>query len=138
MANTETLVVKSAKASIDASTGLVNQPITGLIAGEAIANCDIVYIKGSDGLVYRTTAAAANEAARMAGIAPRAANAGEPITILPGPGQVAKYSDALLTPGAILYLAEGAGALSTTATTGDAVGVAQAIDSSNIRLTRGI
>jgi hypothetical protein len=139
MANTETLVVKSAKASIDASTGLVNQPITGLIAGEAIANCDIVYIKGSDGLVYRTTAAAAaNEAARMAGIAPRAANAGEPITILPGPGQVAKYSDALLTPGAILFLAEGAGALSTTATTGDAVGVAQAIDSSNIRLTRGI
>jgi hypothetical protein len=138
MANTETLVVKSAKASIDTSTGLVNQPITGLIAGENIANCDIVYIKASDGLVYRTTAAAADEKARMAGIAPRAANAGEPITIMPGPGQVAKYSDALLTPGAILYLAEGAGALSTTATTGDAVGVAQAIDDTNIRLTRAI
>lgn len=138
MANTETLVVKSAKASIDTSTGLVNQPITGLIAGENIANCDIVYIKASDGKVYRTTAAAANEAARMAGIAPRQANAGEPVTILPGPGQVAKYSDQLLVPGAILFLAEGAGALSTTATTGDAVGVAQAIDSTNIRLTRGI
>ena len=41
MANTETIVTKSAKASIDASTGLVNQPITGLIAGEDIANCDI-------------------------------------------------------------------------------------------------
>lgn len=138
MANTETLVVKSAKASIDTSTGLVNQPITGLIAGENIANCDLCYIKAADGLVYRCTAAAANEAARMAGIAPRAANTGEPITLLPGPGQVARYSDQLLVPGAILFMAEGAGRLSTTATTGDAVGKAQAIDDTNIRLTAAI
>ena len=133
----ETVVTKSAKASVDTSTGLVNQPITGLIAGEDIGNCDLVYIK-NDGKVYKATAAAADAAANIAGIAPRAANAGEPITILPGPGQVAKYSDAALTPGAILYLGETAGALSSIATTGDTVGVAQAIDSSNIRLTRAI
>ena len=133
----ETVVTKSAKASVDTSTGLVNMPITGLIAGENIATCDMVYIK-SDGLVWRATAAAANAAAKPAGIAPRAADAGQPITILPGPGQVVKYSDAALTPGAILYLGETAGALSSIATTGDAVGVAQAIDSSNIRLTRAI
>lgn len=138
MANTETIVTKSAKASIDTSTAIPNMPLTGLIAGENIANCDIVYLKGSDGKVYRTTAAAADEKAKILGIAPRQANAGEPITVLPGPGQVAKYSDAGLTAAQVLYLAEAAGQLSSTATTGDAVGVAQAIDTSNIRLTRAI
>ncbi len=139
MANTETLVTKSAKASVDASTALTNQPISnGLIAGENIAVCDMLYIAAADGKVYRTSAAAADEKANIIGIAPRQANAGEPITPLPGPGQVAKYSDGLLVPGAKLYLAEAAGRLSTTATTGDAVGVAQAIDAHNIRLTRAI
>jgi hypothetical protein len=133
----ETLVVKSAKASIDATTALLNQPITGLIAGENIANCDLVYIK-SDGLVWRATAAAANAAAKPAGIAPRQANTGEACTILPGPGQVAKYADATLTPGAIYFVGETAGALSSIATTGDAVGFAQALDDTNIRLTRAI
>jgi hypothetical protein len=133
----ETLVTKSAKASIDVSTAQMNLLITGLLAGESIAECDLVYIK-SDGLVWRATAAAANAAAKAVGIAPRQANTGEPCTIMPGPGQVAKYSDALLTPGAILYVAETPGGLSSIATTGDSVGFAQAIDSSNIRLTRAI
>jgi len=133
----ETVVTKSAKASIDATTALVNQSITGLLAGENIAECDLVYIK-SDGKVWRATAAAANAAAKAVGIAPRQANTGEPCTILVGPGQIAKYSDAGLTPGAILYVGETAGALSSIATTGDAVGFAQAIDSSNIQLTRRI
>jgi hypothetical protein len=134
----ETLVTKSSKASVDVSTAQLNLLITGLVAGENIAECDLVYIKGADGKVYRATAAAVNEASLAVGIAPRQANTGEPCTILPGPGQVAKYSDALLTPGAVLYLAETAGGLSTTATTADNAGVAQAIDSSNIRLTVAI
>lgn len=138
MANTETIVTKSTKASVDASTALTTPPISGLIAGENIAACDMVYLKAADGKVYRTTAAAADEKAKILGIAPRQANAGEPITVLQGPGLVAKYSDAGLTKAAVLYLAEAAGQLSSTATTGDAVGVAQAIDTSNIRLTRAI
>jgi hypothetical protein len=133
----ETLVTKSAKASVDVSTGQLNLLITGLLAGENIAECDMVYIK-SDGLVWRATAASVAAAAKAVGIAPRQANTGEPCTIMPGPGQVARYSDALLTPGAVLYLAETAGGLSSTPTTADDEGVAQAIDSSNIRLTKGI
>ncbi len=133
----ETLVTRSANASIDASTGLVNQPITGLLAGEDIAACDFVYIK-SDGAVWKATAAAANAAAKIAGVAPAAAKSGNPVTIFPGPGQVMKYADSGLTPGAVLYLAETAGKLSSIATTGDAVGVAQALDAYNVRLTRAI
>ena len=133
----ETVVTKSSKASVDVSTGMVNQLITGLIAGEDIAECDLVYIK-SDGKVWRATAAAANAAAKSVGIAHRAASAGQACTIMPGPGQVARYSDGTLTPGAILYVGETAGALSSIATTGDTVGVAQAIDAYNIRLTRAI
>lgn len=133
----ETVVTKSAKASVDVSTGQVNMPITGLLAGEDIAECDLVYIK-SDGTVMKATAAAANAAAKAVGVAPRAVASGQPCTILPGPGQVMKYADGTLTPGSILYVGETAGAISSIATTGDAVGVAQAIDAYNIRLTRAI
>jgi hypothetical protein len=132
----ETLVTKSATASIDVSTGVVNFPLTGLVAGEDIALCDLVYIK-SDGKIWRATAAAANAAAKAIGIAPRAAKAGQPITVFPGPNQVVRYSDAGFgTPGVLLFVGETAGALSSIATTGDAVGFAQVVDSSNIRLIR--
>jgi len=137
MANTETLIVKSTKASIDANTAMKAPQITGLIAGENIAVCDACYIKAADGKVYRCSAAAADEKARLAGVAPRAAKAGEPITLF-SLGLLFKYSDASLVPGAIIFLAEAAGALSTTATTGDAVGVGQAVDTNNIRITRGV
>lgn len=133
----ETLLARSANASVDGSTALPNQPISGLLAGEAIAATDFVYIK-SDGKVWKALAAAANAAAKIAGISPRTVAVGEPCTILPGPGQVFKYSDGTLTPGAVLFLAETAGKLSSIATTGDAVGVAQAIDAYNVRVTRAI
>lgn len=132
----ETLVVKSANASVDASTAMVAGQVSGLIAGEDIAILDVCYLK-SDGKVWRATAAAANAAAVPLGIAPRAAKSGQPITVY-GISTVAKYSDALLTPGAKLYIGETAGRLSSIATTGDAVGIAQAIDDSNIRITRAI
>jgi hypothetical protein len=132
----ETIATKSATAGIDISTAVVNQLLTGLIAGEDIALCDLVYLK-SDGKVWRATAAAANAAAKAIGVAPRAAKAGQPITVVPGPNQVVRWSDAALgTPGTLLFVGETAGTLSSIATTGDAVGFAQVIDASNIRLIR--
>lgn len=105
--------------------------VAGLLAGEAIAAGDMVYVKASDGKVYRTTAAAANEAAGSWGMSPEAASAGEAVSIYhhmvfgykPLVGGTAKGANA------ILYLsATVAGGLSDTATTGDAVGVARVID----------
>jgi hypothetical protein len=134
----ETLVTKSTKASIDGTSGVINPQIAGLLAGENIAQLDLVYIK-NDGSVWRATAAVLNAAAHAIGISPRDANTGEPVTIFTGPGIQARYADAsTFTPGAILYLAETAGGLSTTPTTADAVGVAQAIDDMNIRITTSL
>lgn len=133
----ETLVVKSLSASVDASTGMLAPQITGLLAGEdiltAVTPCEL----RSDGLVYKASGAAADSHARFLGISTRpGVKSGQPLTLY-GLGTVAKYSDGLLTPGAVLFLGTG-GTLSSTASTGDAVGIAQAIDSSNIRITRAI
>lgn len=129
-------VAKSTKASFDASTTLVNPLLSGKIAGEDIPNVCPVYLH-TDGKVYKASGAAANASAVIFGWAMRAAKLGQPVTVCNGLGPVAKYSDGLLTPGAKLYLGA-AGALDTAATTGDAVGVAQAFDADCIRLTRTI
>lgn len=133
----ETLVVKSLSASIDASTGMLAPQISGLLAGEdilsAVTPCEIK----SDGLVYKASGAAADSHANVAGFSTRpGVKQGQPITLY-GVGTVAKYSDALMTPGMILYLGT-AGILSSTASVGDTVGHAQAIDASNIRVIRNI
>lgn len=132
-------VTKSARASMDATTGMIAPQISGLIAGAAIPLLAACYIKASDGKVYPSDATAADEKARFAGICPRAANAGEPVTLF-GVGAVFRYSDALLTPGSVYFLdvTANAGGFNTAATTGDALGVVQAITTSVMRVTRGI
>lgn len=133
------VVAKSSRASMDATTGMIAPQISGLIAGAAIPLLSLCYIKGADGKVYPCDATAADEKALVAGICPRAANAGEPVTLF-GLGTVFKYSDALLTPGARYYVdvAANAGGLNTVATTGDAVGKVQAITTSACRLVTAI
>jgi hypothetical protein len=134
-------VAKSTKASMDATTGMIAPQISGLIAGEALGVCAFCYIKAADGKVYNCDTTAQDEKAILAGVCPRAANAGEPVTLF-GVGTVIKYSDALLTPGAIYYLDVTAnkGGLNTAATTGDtaypAGGHVQAISASAIRIIR--
>lgn len=135
------LVTVSAVAGLDASSGMYAPQISdGLVAGadigsssQAITPC---YIKASDGKVYPTDATAATEAARLAGFAARFAKTGEPVTLF-GIGTKFEYATGL-TPGALLYLAATAGRLDTAATVGDAVGVAQAITATLIRVTRGM
>jgi hypothetical protein len=130
-------VTKSAKASADATTMMIAPQITGLLAGEPIPPCSPCEIR-ADGRAWRASAAAADTHAAVAGWCPKQVQTGQPVTLF-GVGLVMKYSDGLLTPGQRLYLAAAApGALDTAATVGDAVGLAQAIDANNIRVTRNI
>lgn len=130
------LVTRSSDASVDATTAQLAAQITGLIAGEDIDKCAPCYIKAADGLVYMFDGTAANEKARLAGFCPRAAKSGQPVTLF-GAGTRMHYGSAL-TPGAILYGAATKGRLDDAATVGDAVGIAQVITATDIRVTRNI
>lgn len=133
----ETVVVKSADADFDASTGMVAPQVSQKVLGADIASKVMPLRMAADGLLYPASAAAANANARVFGWSTRRGKIGQPMAVY-GVGAVAKYSDGGLTPGAIYYLGETVGTLSSIATTGDAVGIAQAIDDSNIRITRNI
>jgi hypothetical protein len=133
----ETIVVKSPATSFDASTGMVAPQVSQKLLGEDIGSAVTPLRMAADGLLYRATAAAANASARIFGWSTRKGKAGQPMAVY-GLGAVAKYADETLTPGNIYYLGETAGTLSSIATTGDAVGCVQAIDASNVRITRNI
>lgn len=134
----EVIVAKSASASPDTSTGMVAPQVSHRILGEDVPASMTPLTMHADGQLYRASAAAADANARVFGWSARGnGKAGQTMTVL-GLGLVGKYADETLTPGAVLYLGETAGSLSSIATTGDAVGVAQAIDASNIRVTRNI
>lgn len=130
------VVAKSAKASFDASTGMVAPQVSGLVLGEDVQSPVTPLQIKADGKLWKASGAAADANAVIAGWSTRSGKTGGPMTIY-GLGAVAKYSDSLLTPGQKLYLGA-AGALDTAATVGDAVGIAQAIDADNIRITRAI
>lgn len=104
---------------------------SGLVAGEAIAAGDACYIK-SDGLVYKSTGAAANAAAKVDGFAAKLASAGEAVTLFEGVDF--KYGSGL-TPGARYFLSGAvAGAIADAASTGGTVSIAKAIDTTRIRV----
>lgn len=106
--------------------------ITGLYAGEALAGGDAVYIKGSDGKVWKASGAAANEAARCVGFNARSASADEACTILTNGVHLAygpNVSGTPSVPGIRLYLSDSVpGNLENASTTGDLAGVAYVID----------
>ena len=128
------LVARATTPSMDASTGMFAPQITGLIAGEDLLAVAPVYIKSSDGLVYMSNGTAANEAAEIIGFTARAVKSGQPVTVF-GKGARFNYGTGQ-TPGDKYYIAATAGRLDTATTTGDAVGVAQAITSTDIRVIR--
>jgi hypothetical protein len=131
------LVTPAADLSVDASLALTCPQISGdLFAGEDLLAGAPCYIKNADGLVYQSNGTAATEPAGIDGFTPRAVKSGEPVTLL-GIGNRIRYAAAgTLTPGAKLYIGATAGRLDTAATTGDAVGVARAINDTDIRITR--
>lgn len=128
------LVTRSSNASMDASTGMYADQITGLEAGEDLDIVAPCYIKSSDGKVYMSNGTAATEPAEVVGFTPRAVKSGQPVTLF-GKGTRFRYGTGL-TPGDKYYVGATAGRLDTAATTGDAVGVAQAINSTDIRVIR--
>ena len=91
------------------------------------------YIK-SDGKVYKSDGVSANAAAKVDGFTLRHVHAGEPVTLI-GQGLKMKYTDTLLTPGAIYYLASGGG-LDTATTTGDSTGTCRAVTPDLMRVIR--
>lgn len=104
--------------------------INGLVAGEAIAAGDFVYIKAADGKVWKATGAAANAAAVARGIVLQAAAAGDAVTVLRG---VSVRYGAGLTPAASYYLSGTvAGGLADAASTGGTSEIAYAIDATRI------
>lgn len=114
--------------------------VAGLLAGEAIAAGDMVYVKASDGKVYKASGAAANEAARAWGMAPDAASAGEAVSIYHHMafGYKPNVGGTPSAVNAILYLSGTvAGGLADAASTGDAIGVARVIDTDGRILVNG-
>jgi hypothetical protein len=129
------LLTPVAYPSGNANANIVVPPLSGdLYAGEALLAVAPCYIKAADGKVYMSNGTAANEAASFDGFTPRAYAAGEAVTLL-GIGAQFGYSSGL-TPGARYYIGATAGRLDTAATTGDAVGVAKAINATDIRVIR--
>lgn len=106
------------------------QKLPPLIAGEALAAGDACYVKASDGLVYRSTGAAANAAAKVRGFAPTLINIGEPVSLI---FNVSMNYGSGLTPGADAYLSgTTAGALVDTASTGGTAPIGFVIDATRI------
>jgi hypothetical protein len=128
------LVTRASTAQMDVSTGQFAPQIAGLVAGEDLDVAAPCYIKSSDGKVYMCNGTAANEAAEVVGFTPRAVKAGQPVTLF-GKGTRFGYGSGL-TPGDVLYVGATAGRLDAAATAGDAVGVAQVITATDIRVLR--
>lgn len=130
-------VITKVSPSIDPMSAQFAQQITGLFAGEALGLCDVCYIKSADGLVYKSDATAAAEAAEFHGISARAVAAGEPVTLF-GPGTRLRYGSGL-TPGNTVFVgvvADAAGSMNTVAQVGDQNGFGLVITATDIQILR--
>jgi hypothetical protein len=124
-------ISKSGRPSLATLQPGYEHQINGLVAGEALAEGDFVYIK-NDGKVYKATGAAANAAARARGVVLQAAAAGDGVTVLNG--VVVRYG-AGLTPGAQYFLSGTvAGGLADAASTGGTAEIAYAVDDTRIKV----
>lgn len=131
------LVARDAGASLDTVTAQKSPQLSGgLYAGQDLDPAAPCYIE-ADGKVYMFDGTAANNKARLAGFTPRRTLQGEPVTLF-GAGARFRYASGGLTPGSLLFGAATPGRLDTAATTGDATGIAQAINDTDIRVTRMI
>lgn len=130
-----TVVTRSADAGMDLSTGVFANQISGLIAGEDLAVCAVCRIDATDGLVYESDGTAVDSDAFVDGFTPRAVKAGQAVALF-GNGARFHYAESGMTPGERLYLAATPGLLDDAASTGDTVGVAKAINATDIRIVR--
>lgn len=130
-------ITKATDASMDGSNPAHPQIAGDLFAGEDLAACDLCYISAADGKVYRSTGAAANAAAAHPRLCPIAVKSGRPVTLFCTNIRWKAAAAAGLTPGAILYVSGTVpGGLADAASTGDAVGTAQAVSDTDVVLIR--
>lgn len=108
-----------------------NDTVSGLKAGEALGAGDACYVK-SDGLVWRSTGAAANAAAKVRGFAAEACAVGEAVTLYHDVNF--RYGSGL-TPGIDVYLSGAtAGGLDTAASTGGTAPIGYVVDATRIHV----
>lgn len=125
------LLDRAADASVDASTAMFCDQISGLVAGENIDSaCNACYVKASDGKVYMSNGTANDAAAKVDGFNAQPAKAGQGVTIF-GPGLRMKYGTGL-TIAALYYLGTTAGRLDTAATTGGLTAIVKAITATDV------
>ena len=125
------LLTRSSNIGLDLSNAQFMPQIPGLVAGEDIDPASPCRIDATDGKVYMSNGTAADANAKCNGFSPPyTVKSGQAITLF-GPGVRFKYGSGL-TPGARYYIGATKGRLDTAATTGDAAGVAFAIDDQDI------
>ena len=130
-----TTVTRSLQADMEGTSAIYAPRISDLIAGEDLNKAAPCRIDPTDGMVYMSNASAADANATLDGFTPRPVKAGQPVTLF-GVATRFRYSDGNLTPGQMLYLGTADGELDDAPTTGDADGVAKAINTSDIRIIR--
>lgn len=124
-------VAKSGTPSLSSLHPAEENKLSGLLAGEAIAAGDALYLN-TDGRLYRASGAAANAAARVVGFAQKAASAGESVSAY---RNVRMRYGAGLTPSTRLYLSGTVpGGLADAASTGGTTPVAVVIDATRIQI----
>lgn len=124
-------VVKTGRPSLSSVLPPQNCQIAGLRAGEALGAGDMVYIK-SDGLIWLSTGAAANAAAKVDGAAAEACQVGEAVTVF---RHVNFRYGAGLVPGTRLFLSAATpGGLSDTATTGGTAPIGFVVDATRVHI----
>lgn len=124
-------VTKVGTPSLSTVTPCHAHNISGLLAGEALAAGDLVYIK-SDGLVWKSTGAAANAAAKVRGMVLVATAVGEACSIYHDVN--VRYGSGL-TPGADLFVSGAtAGLIVDAASTGGTTPIGFVIDGTRIRV----
>lgn len=107
-----------------------NEQIPDLLAGEALAVGDLVYVK-SDGKIWKSNGTSANAAAKCRGIVLQAAAVGDPVTVI---HNVRLRYGSGLTPGATLYVSATAGAIDDAATTGGTAPIGYVVDATRIHI----
>ena len=107
-----------------------SQQLAGLKAGEALGAGDPCYIK-SDGLVWLSTGAAANAAAKVDGFAAEACAVGEAVTLF---FDVNFRYGSGMTPGTRVYLGATAGILADAASTGGTAPIGFVVDATRIHV----
>lgn len=123
-------IAKSGTPSISTAVPSPAQSLSGLVSNDTIAAGDACYIKTSDGMVYRSTGAAANAAAVVDGFAATAAVAGQSVSLY---WHVNFNYGASLSPGTMAYLSGvTAGGLADAASTGGTTPVGRVIDATRI------